>query len=104
MSIYTKYLREQLKHHVEHNPDIQAMEQFKTGTSSYIRHVATRFASKLSVLERATVMNPVAKLVMSSPKHEEKYEEEDVANNEDSDDEYVCCKAAACNPTGSLGP
>ena len=36
-------------------------------------------------------MNPVAKLVMYSPKCEEKYdhEEEDVANNEDSDNEYV---------------
>ena len=34
-------------------------------------------------------MNPVAKLVMSSPKYAEKYEDEDVANNEDSDDEYV---------------
>ena len=34
-------------------------------------------------------MNPVAKLVMSSPKYEEKYEMEDVANNEDSNDEYV---------------
>ena len=35
----------------------------------------------------------MAKLVMSSPKYEEKYEEENVANNcnrdEDSDDEYV---------------
>ena len=31
----------------------------------------------------------MAKLVMSSPKYEEKYEVEDVANNEDSDDEYV---------------
>ena len=84
-----KWLRAQLKHHVENNPDIRSMEQFKAGISSYTRHVATRFASKLSVLDRATLMNPVAKLVMSSPKYEEKYDEEDVANNEDSDDEYV---------------
>ena len=34
-------------------------------------------------------MSPVAKLVMSSPLYEEKYEEEDVRNNDDSDDEYV---------------
>ena len=88
-----KWLREQARHHVEFNPETRAMDQFKTGTSMYIRHVATRFASKLSVLERAILMNPVAKLVMSSPTYKEKYEEEDVAaivaNNEDSDDEYV---------------
>ena len=84
-----KWLREQCIHHVENNPDIRALESFKTGISSYIRHVATRFASKHGVLERAILMNPVAKLVMSSPLYEEKYEDEDVGNNDDSDDEYV---------------
>ena len=34
-------------------------------------------------------MNPVTKLVMLSPKYEEKYAEEDVTNNADSDDENV---------------
>lgn len=86
-----KWLREQLKHHADNNPDIRPMGQFKTGISSYIRHVATRFASKLSVLARSTStqMNPVAKLVMSSPEYEEEYAVEEVVNNEDSDGAYV---------------
>ena len=31
-----KWLREQLKHHVDNNPDIRSIEQFKTGISMYI--------------------------------------------------------------------
>ena len=69
--------------------DIQELSDFKTGISSYIRHVATRSASKQSVLERVILMNPVAKLVMSSPKYSEKYEDQDVDNNNDSDGDYV---------------
>ena len=82
-----KWLREQCLHTVEFNPDIRDLDAFKTGISSHLRHVATRFASKHGVLERAILMNPVAKVIMSSPKYPEKYEDQEVDNNIDSDDE-----------------
>ena len=51
--------------------------------------MATPFASKQSVLERVILMNPVAKLAMSSPKYSEKYEDQDVESNNDSGDGYA---------------